>query len=493
MSASDSASGSSSPAGAVNLEAEVDCLRQKLQEATTLLDERDRTVEQLRQEADSAKRQVEMQEKEQEVVTFMTAMGDGGNQQQAAAPPLQDGAVNPAVLHTINQWQQNGPSRRGSPRGYQPRQRSSPHPQQQQHGAVPMQFGVPPQVSHATSYQQFSAHTQPWHVAPAPYPAPHATPHVRCEGFPPMGDHLSTTSRRQKNDIPLPRQMTYDGTATWQSFILPFNSLAEACQWSEGEKLFRLTNSLRSEAAEYAFEQLPANVVSDFEKLVAALDSRFAEKRTTASYLAQLEARKMQTKEKVAEYIADIKRLVIKGYPTADSGTRETIGLRYFLKGLPDSQTAVAVGMKNPQTLEEARTALDTYTSLKEETKSPRVRAVQPQDRGNKSKGDNYVTENRLQEFGAELKSGFNSQFGELKAILLEKSKPEKSKAKAAKREPAPRSRSPSPKPKKRVSFEEIECFRCHKMGHFANKCPEKDDISGSEAGSDTEGTDSEN
>ena len=65
---------------------------------------------------------------------------------------------------------------------------------------------------------------------------------------------------------------------------------------------------------------------------------------------------------------------------------------------------AVAVGMKSPETLEEARTILDTYNSLKEETKPARIHAAQPA-------GDKYVTESRLQEFGKELKSGLTPSF----------------------------------------------------------------------------------
>ena len=68
----------------------------------------------------------------------------------------------------------------------------------------------------------------------------------------------------------------------------------------------------------------------------------------------------LQPKEKLSKYVADIRKLVITGYPTAHQQTRETIGLRYFLKGPPESQMAVAVGMKSPEALEEARTILDT-------------------------------------------------------------------------------------------------------------------------------------
>ena len=250
----------------------------------------------------------------------------------------------------------------------------------------------------------------------------------------------SSTSSPGGYSVPLPRQMTCDGKTSWQSFILPFKSLAAACRWSEEEKLFCLTNSLRDDAAEHTFAQLSSDVVNSFELLELALDAHFAEKRTAASYLASLEARKLQPKEKLSEYVADIKKLVIKGYPTADQQTRETIGLRYFLKGLPESQMAVAVGMKSPETLEEARTILDTYNSLREETKPARIRAAQPA-------GDKHVTESRLQEFGKELKSGFDSQFQALKDLLQQKPNSDPQGR-------LPRSRSPSPRPRC-VSFSE--------------------------------------
>ena len=179
------------------------------------------------------------------------------------------------------------------------------------------------------------------------------------------------------DSIPLPRQMTYHGGTTWQSFVLPFESMAHSCRWSEQEKLFCLCNCLQGDAAGYAFAQLPPDVVGSYELLVQALDTRFAERRTEASCLAQLEGQKLQPNEKLAEYVADLKKLVAKGYPTADQKTREIISLRYFLKGLQDPHMAVAVGMKDPQTMEDACSAVDTYNSLREGSgKPPRVWAI---------------------------------------------------------------------------------------------------------------------
>ena len=159
------------------------------------------------------------------------------------------------------------------------------------------------------------------------------------------------------NEVPLPRQMLFDGNSSWDSFIKSFTSLSASCGWSQEEKVFRLTNSLHDEPAEYAFGYLPSGSLQSFNALVAALEVRFKERSPMTSYLAQLEGRKLQSREKVSEFL----KLVYKSYPPADDGTRETIGVHHFLKGLPDQQTAVAVGMKDPQTLEEAHAALETW------------------------------------------------------------------------------------------------------------------------------------
>ena len=60
---------------------------------------------------------------------------------------------------------------------------------------------------------------------------------------------------------------------------------------------------------------------------------------------------------------------MIKGYLTADAQTREKINVRHFLKGLPDQQTGVSVGMREPATIDEARQILEMYNSLGDKVK----------------------------------------------------------------------------------------------------------------------------
>ena len=250
---------------------------------------------------------------------------------------------------------------------------------------------------------------------------------------------------RPRHDVPLPRQMVFSGSESWESFIQSFSSMAAACEWDDYERLFRLKASLREEAAEYVFTQLPRDLSECYGDLVVALELRYKERRTVASYLAELEGRRLGQKEKLSEYVCDVRRLVIKGFPTADASTRDTIGLRYFLKGLQDQQMVVSVGMQNPTTIEAARAAAENYMSLKDEVNKPprpRVNAV-VEDAPCKSD-----TSKRLEQL--------ENKIGDVMKLLQEKGDRD-----------MPNKRSTG---KKKLS--EIECFKCHEMGHFARRCP---------------------
>ena len=118
--------------------------------------------------------------------------------------------------------------------------------------------------------------------------------------------------------VQLPHQDTYTGSRPWESFIASFHNMATACRWNSRETRFRLLACLRGDAADFAYQQLPPDVVDDYEKLTTALEDRFGDRKKPASFVSQLETRRLSPNEKISEYAADIKRLTRFGYPTAD-------------------------------------------------------------------------------------------------------------------------------------------------------------------------------
>ena len=135
----------------------------------------------------------------------------------------------------------------------------------------------------------------------------HGTPHVHQV---PMDSSHSVFQRsshrapsRVSSDVPLPCQMLFGGKSSWDGFIKPFILLSASYGWSREEKLFQLTNSLRDEASEYAFGYLPNEALQSFDVLVAALEVRFKDRSPVTSYMAQLEARKLQPREKLSRVL----------------------------------------------------------------------------------------------------------------------------------------------------------------------------------------------
>ena len=284
-----------------------------------------------------------------------------------------------------------------------------------------------------------------------------------------MATRSDESSQNTRYDVPMPRCSVFDGSSSWEGFIRPFKSLASTCQWDSNERLFRLTNALRGEAAEFAFTQLGGDELDCYEMLEKALETRFKEQKTMTSYLAELENRKLGSREKLAEYVADIQRLVLKSFPSANVETRETINLRYFLKGLSDQNMVVAVGMKDPKTIEEAKQALETYKSLQEEvTTKSKVRVVTQQNEIAQSEG-HYITKDELKLLGEEIKNSLRSEIGRGTTESRDNRGTRSYRSTNGRRQTAQSSR------RSQRDLSDIECYRCHEYGHYARDCTAQD------------------
>ena len=87
-------------------------------------------------------------------------------------------------------------------------------------------------------------------------------------------------------NIPMPRQMVYDGKTPYEMFIRSFLALADTCGWDDKERAFRMLKTLRGEAADYVFTQVESRVQHSFYALEHALEALFKERRSETSFLA---------------------------------------------------------------------------------------------------------------------------------------------------------------------------------------------------------------
>lgn len=254
--------------------------------------------------------------------------------------------------------------------------------------------------------------------------------------------------------VQLPPQEPYNGTGrSWESFISSFRNLAATCGWEESEQRVRLLACLRGDAADFVFQQLAPDDIADFVNLISALEHRFAARKTPSTFVSQLELRRLGQRESIADYAADIRRLTTFGYPTADAATREMIGTRHFLRGLGDSSMAMAIGMREPATLQEAREIAERFHHLQEESGrgARQIRSVS-------ATSEDAVNNEKYIELRRRIIS-IDERIEQLTKLFQQPPRDDPERPVRQPREQQPRDRPPP------------RCYNCQKLGHLARNC----------------------
>ena len=156
---------------------------------------------------------------------------------------------------------------------------------------------------------------------------------------------------------------TYDGKVEWDSFFIPFERLAKRYQWSEEERLDKLFECLRGDAAKFLCT-LPSHVRDDFTSCVRELNQRFGRKDPPSTIRRKLHELRQSKEQSADEFAEVVQKLVAQGYPTADRESQEEFAAEAFLMGYRNQKVGYEVLNTVPKTLHEAVEQVEAYQQI---------------------------------------------------------------------------------------------------------------------------------
>lgn len=281
----------------------------------------------------------------------------------------------------------------------------------------------------------------------------------------------------------------FTGKDDWQTWIARFEAIAHRHRWGNEQKLDHLLPRIEGQASEFVFTQLPPTVLQNYEQFVAELNCRFRTIETTRSFAAKFSSRVQKNGESVEDYAAELKRLYDKAHGYRDRHTRDEDLVRRFLDGLLDDEVRFEVEYhKEPANIDEAVyhvvNLIETRNIARSDRRgrinTRRATAEESHINQNDIQLGSYEQVNRVPEWNTgssktDTSKGHRSlNFNRGKDQIDDQSKMlEKLLQRIEKLEKAQFLKGSS-NSNRRADKKDIECFNCHKLGHYARNCPEK-------------------
>ncbi|CAB4034070.1 Hypothetical predicted protein [Paramuricea clavata] len=138
----------------------------------------------------------------------------------------------------------------------------------------------------------------------------------------------------------------FDGRSSWEAYVTQFEIEAEINQWDGPDKAAFLGTSLRGPVLTV--------LCVHYTSLLAALESRFGNKRQSELHRMKLRNRVRRRDETLPELAEDIERLTRLAYPEAPIEVLETLTKDQFIDALNDNEMRLRVAQTRPTTLRAA-------------------------------------------------------------------------------------------------------------------------------------------
>ena len=265
----------------------------------------------------------------------------------------------------------------------------------------------------------------------------------------------------------------FTGKENWAVWLAKFEVIANRCGWSEDDKLDSLLPRIEGQASEFVFSQLPPAVLENYYDLTSEMTRRYRVIETSRSFAAKFTRRNQRSGETAEDFAADLKRLYDKAHKHRDRRIRDEDLVRRFLDGLLDQEAKFEVEYhKEPSNIDEAVFHVVNLIQTRNSCKPDRyhkqqIRKTFYDDASDveesdacwvrRAEGKKNVVEGQD---NSETKDALQSVKDMMQQLMKRVVKLEETKDDQGRR--------PS------YNRQDIKCFNCHEMGHFARACPKK-------------------
>ena len=271
---------------------------------------------------------------------------------------------------------------------------------------------------------------------------------------------------------------------------MQFSAMALHYEWDDDTQKQQLIFCMRGDALTYV-SKLPATAKNDLGLLKQALRKRFGDHILPETYRASLGAIKKQPKETLREYEARVRHLMAKAYPgMTETPMFEAMEIEYLIMGLPDPNMAFDILVRKPSSTSEALNLIEWYecccTTQKkkstirqlhtaDEVSSEETTPLHLRNLQERPPHKQWVTEERLSKFGADLRKDIVS---DMDKILSQRLQGQSTQAMAKGDSESRSSRLASGDGNSERRRDGIRdrskyaCFNCQQTGHLYRECP---------------------
>ena len=213
----------------------------------------------------------------------------------------------------------------------------------------------------------------------------------------------------------------FDGKSSFETFWVQFQNCASYNQWTRGQKLVFLKNSLEKDAANVLWDY-GKEVTDSFFGLTKTLQMRFGGASFADKHRIELRNRRRSKGKTLKALHSDVCRLAALAFPDMDQKNHEVVSCDYFIDELADPELGLKIRKRQPADLDSAlRIALQLEVWTKD---SQRLASAMEKAQSDSKKVREFTKSNSNQhnQHGKN-SSNFRKEVAELRKLLGEQQK----------------------------------------------------------------------